>query len=190
MTFTSQPSPLLMALLLSIVVSGCASGPATREVPVVERSTEQSPPPPQQSVELEQTPAPEPPLGGSEPRNAQGEQRAAGPAPSTSVVIALLDTANRQQDAGQLPAAAASLERAVRIEPRNAETWYQLAVVRFQQGRLAQAEQLARKAEALAGGNSATRARSWRLIAKVREQAGDMAGARDAWERAAVLHPE
>jgi Flp pilus assembly protein TadD len=103
------------------------------------------------------------------------------------VVVALLDAANRQKQAGQLPAAAASLERALRIEPRNPETWYQLAVVRFRQGHLDQAEQLARKAETLAGGDNRVRARSWRLIAAAREQAGDIDGARDANQTAEDL---
>jgi Flp pilus assembly protein TadD len=102
-------------------------------------------------------------------------------------VVALLDAADRQKQAGELPAAAASLERALRIEPRNPETWYQLAVIRFGQGHLDQAEQLARKAEALAGGDNVARARSWHLIAAAREQAGDLDGARTARQTAEAL---
>ncbi|MCF7980694.1 MAG: tetratricopeptide repeat protein, partial [Pseudomonadales bacterium] len=51
-------------------------------------------------------------------------------------------------------AAAASLERAIRISPRNAELYLELAKVRQEQGNQGQAEQLCKKAVALS--NQAT----------------------------------
>jgi tetratricopeptide (TPR) repeat protein len=102
-------------------------------------------------------------------------------------VVALLDSAYQQQESGSLSEAAASLERALRIEPRNAMVWHQLAVVRFRQGQLDQAEQMALKSEALAGTDNPLRARNWRLIALVRQQRGDAAGARAAQSQADAL---
>ncbi|MGF1613247.1 MAG: tetratricopeptide repeat protein [Gammaproteobacteria bacterium] len=171
-----------------IALAGCATAPpATREVPVVERSTTVETPPDRPALS-QQAPASvpkAPPSSGAE----APQQPSLEPAtlPETPVVLALLDTADRQKQAGQLPAAAASLERALRIEPRNPETWYQLAIIRFHQGQFGQAEQLARKAEALAGRDNAARARSWLLIAAARQQVGDREGAHRASERAAGL---
>lgn len=163
---------------LCIAVVGCATAPsAPRDVPVIERGTVE---------QRELPPAPSPPTS-AETEPSQSQPPSSHAAPETPVVVALLDAADRQQRAGQLAAAAASLERALHIDPRNPETWYQLAVVRFQEGYHGQAEQLARKAEALASGDNVTRARSWRLIAAAREQAGDLAGARTARQTAAAL---
>ncbi|MFZ0257245.1 MAG: tetratricopeptide repeat protein [Gammaproteobacteria bacterium] len=182
-------SPGLAASGLCIALVGCATAPpAPRDVPVIERSTTKQPESGQQALPQEQPPGPKPPpapLSGGEVSRSQEPDPEAVPA--TPVVVALLDAADRQKQAGELPAAAASLERALRIEPRNPETWYQLAVIRFGQGHLDQAEQLARKAEALAGGDNVARARSWHLIAAAREQAGDLDGARTARQTAEAL---
>ena len=102
-------------------------------------------------------------------------------------VVALLDTARQQQSSDRLPEAAASLERALRIEPRNPRIWYELAVVRFRQGQLDQAEQLALKSDALAASDGALRARNWRLIALVRLKRGDRAGSEQARQQAESL---
>ena len=175
---------------LCIVLVGCATAPpAPGEVPVIERGTAEQPDFGQQSLppqEQAPNPAAQAPLSGAEAPRPNGREPAERAA--TPVVVALLDAADRQTQAGQLPAAAASLERALRLDPRNPETWYQLAVVRFREGYLDQAEQLARKAEALAGGDKMARARSWRLIAAAREGAGDLDGARAASEMAEALY--
>lgn len=58
----------------------------------------------------------------------------------------LLSTARRQQAAGDLSQASGTLERAIRIEPHQAALWLELAGIRFTEGDVAQAEQLARRA--------------------------------------------
>lgn len=181
-------TPGLAASGVCIALVGCATAPPPpQDVPVIERSTTEQPESGQQGLPEEQPPVPKP----QEPRAGSDASRSQQPNPdalaATPVVIALLDAADRQTQAGQLSAAAASLERALRIEPRNPETWYQLAVIRLRQNHLDQAEQLARKAEALAGGDHVARARSWRLIAAAREQAGDLDGARTARQTAEAL---
>ena len=107
--------------------------------------------------------------------------------PSPPAVVALLDTAERQANAGDLEAASASLERAIRIDPRNAVLWYHLATVRLAQGDAQAAEQLAAKSNSLAPGNSVQQARNWRLIARARTAQQDVAGAAAAEQRARAL---
>jgi len=102
-------------------------------------------------------------------------------------VIALLDQAEHQANAGELESAAASLERAIRIDPRNAVLWYHLATLRLAQGESAQAEQLAVKSNSLASGDPAQQARNWRLIAQSRRAQNNPAGATAADERAREL---
>ncbi|MBU4566363.1 MAG: hypothetical protein KMY53_03515 [Desulfarculus sp.] len=107
------------------------------------------------------------------------------PEPShNSAVLALLDQAKSQAAAGQSASAGASLERALRIEPRNPYLWQELARVRLGQKKYRQAENLAAKSNALAGGDRSLRAANWRIIAQARGGRGDMKGAQAAYERA------
>lgn len=101
-------------------------------------------------------------------------------------VLALLTTASQQQGGGDLNGAAASLERAQRIAPREPQVLYKLAQVRLAQGDAAQAEQVARRGLSLAGGRPTLQASLWDLIAKCREQQGDAAGAAEARQKAKV----
>jgi hypothetical protein len=71
---------------------------------------------------------------------------------------------------GDLTASAASLERALRIEPNNAGLWSRLSEVRLRQGDNAQAEQLALKSNGLAAGNAALRTRNDKIVAAARAQ--------------------
>jgi len=104
------------------------------------------------------------------------------PQPSrNSGVLALLTQADQERAAGQLPAAGASLERALRIEPRNPVLWQKLARVRLEQGEYRQAENLAAKANALAPDNRSLRAENWRIIGQARQGLGDQAGAEAAF---------
>ena len=95
------------------------------------------------------------------------------PAPrSGSAVVALLDNAGQQTRTGNLDAAAAALERALRLEPRNAEVWSRLAGIRLQQSQFDQAINLASKSNTLAGNNPTLVARNNRIIAQARQQLG------------------
>jgi tetratricopeptide (TPR) repeat protein len=80
----------------------------------------------------------------------------------------LANSADAAMARGDLSASAASLERALRIEPNNAGLWSRLAEVRLRQGDTAQAEQLALKANGLAGADAALRARNDKIVAKAR----------------------
>lgn len=95
-------------------------------------------------------------------------------------VIALLDRAQTDNESGQREAAGASLERALRIEPRNPWLWLELAQVRLAQGQYAQAITLARKSNSFAGHQSRVQAENWQVISQARVAQGDSAGAEQA----------
>jgi Tfp pilus assembly protein PilF len=102
-----------------------------------------------------------------------------------SVAVAgLMDSARADTASGNLAGAAASLERALRIEPRNPRLWHELARVRLKQGQYAQAESVAARSNSWAGEDRALRAENWRLIAQAREARGDAEGAKAALESA------
>lgn len=90
---------------------------------------------------------------------------------------------------GELEQAAVYLERAMRISPRNAVLWQNLAVVRFRQDQHAQAESLAMKSNSLTNQRELKR-RNWALIAEARHSRGDGAGAREARAKAQSFQAE
>jgi len=67
-----------------------------------------------------------------------------------NAIIALLDNAATQHDAGQLESAAATIERALRIEPKNPQLWQRLALIRLEQGQYNLAANLAAKSSSFA----------------------------------------
>ena len=111
-------------------------------------------------------------------------QPAAPPAPSNNPAVqALLNKSHDEAAAGQMDAAGANLERALRIEPRNPVLWQELARVRLDQGQYQQAENLAAKSNALAGGNRYLQTENWRIIGEARNRRGDLEGARAAFKK-------
>jgi tetratricopeptide (TPR) repeat protein len=109
------------------------------------------------------------------------------PAPAhaeTPAIASLMDSARTDALAGRLANAGASLERALRIEPRNPRLWQELARVRLQQQDYVQAESCAHRSNSWAGDDETLRADNWRLIAQAREARGDSEGARAALEAA------
>jgi tetratricopeptide (TPR) repeat protein len=79
-------------------------------------------------------------------------------------VASLLAKAEQREQQAQWEGAAALLERALRIEPRNARLWHRLAKVRLQQGRYDMAESLAQKSNALAKDDEELKRRNAELI--------------------------
>jgi Tfp pilus assembly protein PilF len=123
-----------------------------------------------------------------EPTETKPEQPAVVPAPQAKqeniAIAGLMDSARAEAAAGNFAGAAASLERALRIEPRNPRLWHELARVRLKQGQHAQAESVAARSNSWAGEDKALRAENWRLIAQSREARGDSEGAKAALESA------
>jgi tetratricopeptide (TPR) repeat protein len=101
------------------------------------------------------------------------EDRASRSAPQVSskatsgTVLALLSQAKEQEKSGNPEKAAAVLERALRIEPNNAQLWYRLALLRLQQGQLDLAKSLAAKSSALAQGDEGLQVKNRTIMEQV-----------------------
>ena len=129
--------------------------------------------------------APAPVTGPGMPGTAPDSPMQPPAARQESMAIAgLMESARSDAAAGRYPNANASLERALRIEPRNPRLYHQLARVRIQQGQYVQAEQFAVRSNSYAADDLGLRTENWRLIAQAREARGDREGARAALEAA------
>ena len=172
--------PISKTRIAGLVLVAVASVPACTTVSY----TRTSPP-----VIEERGPAPERPAARGGEEGPVGGYVPAAPASreQPAAVIALLDHAEQQANAGDLSAAAVTLERAIRIDSRNPILWHHLASVRLAEGDALQAEQLAAKSSSLAPGNYALQARNWGLIAAARHKRGDAAGALAAEQRQRAL---
>lgn len=116
-----------------------------------------TPPPPQQ-------PAPSEP-----PTSAQPSLPAETPLARENVAVAgLIESARNDAAAGKLVQAAASLERGLRIEPRNPRLWHELARVRLRQGDAVQAANLAARSNSFAGNDAALRSANQNIIDQAR----------------------
>ena len=171
-SFYSVPT----AVLLLVLIHGCSTAPPQQTpTPVVEQGRPAA--------------AQQPSLKYHASGYVPARDRATTVTASTQppAVVALLQQAEQQANAGDLESAAASLERAIRIDPRNPVIWFHLATVRLSQGEPSQAEQLATKSNSLAPGNYIQQSRNWLLIAQARRQLNDSAGAAAAEQRAREL---
>jgi Flp pilus assembly protein TadD len=104
---------------------------------------------------------PPPPTATEPPPRPAPKQFHLGPA-----ATALVAQAHKQASSGNYPVAAATIERALRIEPENPLLWIELGQVQLNEGNGAQADGMGRKALALATGDPQAQASSWRLIAE------------------------
>jgi len=158
------------ALILSLLVAtaGCSTAqplivtaprpaPAPRApAPAQDAEPARLPPPPRDAglpMPPAEAPVPAPQVPAEPPPQA---------APAS---LALLEQSRGQRAAGSLAAAASSIERALRIDPNNPELWLELGEIKLEDGDPLQAEQMARKAMTLAGGNPRLAARAERLAA-------------------------
>ena len=92
-----------------------------------------------------------------------------GPSRAENVAVAgLMDSARADASRGRLTNAAATLERALRIEPKNPRLWHQLALVRLRQGDYAQAENLAARSNTWAAEDAELKAANQRVIEEAR----------------------
>jgi hypothetical protein len=99
-------------------------------------------------------------------------------------VGALVSAADQNSKGGDLDSAAASIERAIRIEPRNATLFYKLALLRLKQSKPHLAEDLAKKSALLASTDNILKRHCWLLIAHARELQQDFVGAKEARAKA------
>jgi hypothetical protein len=99
------------------------------------------------------------------------------------VVGSLVLAANQDSEKGNVEAATTTLERASRIEPRNAALYYKLALLKLK-SKPSQAEDLAKKSAQLAANDPSLKKHSWLLVAKARELQKDFKGAQEARDKA------
>lgn len=102
---------------------------------------------------------------------------------SGQAVVSLMQQAAQARADGQYDLAAAQLERAQRIEPRNYFVWSALAGVYLDQQQFDQAVSVASKANSLARGNVYVELENWKIIATARQAQGDSLGAVQAQAR-------
>lgn len=139
------------ALVFALTLSACTTSVVTPVQPPAASGTVPAPapatatPPPAPVVV---TPAPQLPPPVAEPPPAAPSSPAATP------VSSLLESVQAAVAAGDFERGAAISERALRISPRDARLWYQLAVIRYRQNRFDEAANTARRALAMAGGDS------------------------------------
>jgi tetratricopeptide (TPR) repeat protein len=96
------------------------------------------------------------------------------------VITALLNDAEKFSNEGNTEKAAATIERALRIEPKNALLWHHLAAIRMQQQQWQQAIAMARKSNALAGTNKTLKSDNWAIIAAAYDSLGNKEKANEA----------
>jgi predicted Zn-dependent protease len=109
------------------------------------------------------------------------------PVSDNPAVLGLLEQARAEAAENKLQSATGTVERALRIEPRNPWLWQELARLHLALGDHAQAESLAARSNTWAGNDRTLRAANWRLISEARAVRGDAAGAQAAAARAAEL---
>ena len=79
-------------------------------------------------------------------------------------ILALLNEAKKHERAGRPERSAAVIERALRIDPKNAQLWYRLALLRMQQRQYDLAASLAAKSNALARNDTQLQMKNKTLI--------------------------
>lgn len=99
---------------------------------------------------------------------------------SSPAVKSLMIRARADMAIGLEQSAISKLERALRIEPSNADLWYLLAKAHQSSGEHQQAISMAKKSISFAGSNEAIAVKSWKLIKKSGEASGDTIAVKEA----------
>ncbi len=200
------PCSLVAVLCTAVLFTGCATSTTTHRTPakVEDRtaSPETAPPAPVQEepsarvYKLEEPeyvpPQPLPDTAVEEQSielepEVSPEQSVELSSSSSPAVVALLNDADKFAITGKNQEAVASIERAIRIEPKNPVLWHKLGKVRLQEGKWDQAIAMAKKSNVLAAGNRLLQSENWMIIAKASEGKGDVAAAMHANDMAKQL---
>lgn len=185
---------LVASLGLAVFVSGCVSPFTKGQGPTSTRTTPRSP---GSGPVLSSPPVISPPAPGQEPAIAAPtptplpHERPKVPAATLSPASkALVSQAQAQRDKGDFPGATATLERALRIEPRNPLLWIEMGRLRMDQRNFAQADAMGRKALTMAVGDDRTQSQAWQLIADSLRARDMNVQAQEAADRAKALAPQ
>jgi hypothetical protein len=155
----SEPAPSMTSL-----PTETATGQQSTTAPSAAGGAAQTPPPAKQMVASLPSPPPLPTL--------------------PPAADALAKQAEQQRKMKDYVGAAATLERALRIQPQEAYLWNRLARVRMEQGLHSQAGNLAARSNALAGDQAQLKQDNWGIIAVSKRASGDAAGATEAEQKA------
>ncbi len=182
----------LAAGLLIVGLTGCASdiyappGSADRRAepvpqpPTVDESRDDS------SPRLSEQPEPR-----TEPRTPQERSPSPGYQEQgddlSPAAVSLIQRADALMSEGKPEAALSRLERAQRISPRSAQVYFKLAEAYARSNNLGSAEQFTMKGLSLAGSNTRLQKAGWELLASIRHERGNVAGAEQAEQRARAL---
>ena len=177
--------------LLALSLAACSSSGKRERVwpfpdePYVDKPLPGVPPPgqqPPQEPQIYETPEPQP-LPPGTPRQPLPDYPKTADQVSGAAVTSLIRQAQQHRAAGQPAQAAASLERALRIEPRNYFVWSALAQAYLDQKNFDQAESVAQKSNSLARGNLYVELQNWKTIRAARSGQRNTAGAVQAQSR-------
>jgi tetratricopeptide (TPR) repeat protein len=199
---------LLVVFLSGSILSGCAApvykypppsqetvydqhgrtvgGPNDSPYP----SSDQQVPPPRAPYEtsgdpsvVPQKPLPSPPRIGSDVHPDA--------ASSDNYLLAAVSSLENQSEQllaqGKTDQAFATAERAIRIDPTNANLWNLLARIQLDRGNYSQAEQLSRKSNVLAKNDKRLQAENWRIIVKALREKGQTREAERALQKVMEL---
>lgn len=177
---------------LSVALAGCASdiyappggGDRDREPapqpPAVEEDEDRSPRLSEQPQEQQE-------------REDREQERAPGPGYQeqgddlSPAAASLIERADALMAEGNPDAALSQLERAQRISPRSAQVYFKLSEAYARTDNLGAAEQFTMKGLSLAGSNTSLQKAGWELLASIRRERGNVAGAEQAKQRASQL---
>jgi hypothetical protein len=100
------------------------------------------------------------------PPSAPGDQPIMPGRQPNAASAVLLERGRNERAAGSYVQAAASIERALRIDPNNPVLWIELGEIKLAEGDRGQAEMMARKALTLAGNDRSIAIRAERLVGR------------------------
>lgn len=107
-------------------------------------------------------------------------QSESGRVTASQAVVDLMNRAQKQSNSGDFSNAAATIERALRIEPSNPALWHNLAVNHCRMGDYTQCESTAHRSLSFISPTHPLYAPNWRLIAQSRQLRGDKQGSQEA----------
>ena len=166
---------LVVVIAIAAILSGC-SGMQRQGAPAPVVSRDGSTAAPRQEGGVVITPLQAP------------SATSARPAPNRAVQL-LHERAQGQVNAGDLTAAAKTLERALSIQPKNARSWNLLAHLRAKQKKYSMAAEIAAKSNSMAAADEvALKKDNLLLIAQMKTLLGDAAGANRARQQAVSLN--
>lgn len=174
----------LIVVIAALVLAACQTTSGTHNVYPGATGPEGEPLPssPTPDAQPLQVPEPTPQVQAPIPDYPKTASQISGAA-----VTSLMKRASEYRQAGQPDQAAGTLERALRIEPRNYFVWSALAQAHLAQKNYAQALSMAQKSNALARGNIYVALENWKTISAASTGQGDAIGAANADAQIAAI---